>query len=233
MSAKRARSTVRNVTFSPEFVGVWLACMEPELPFPIVVRFQSALETLDYYLTAAEEHGARLWKAIAPNGDGDDRYIRTEEQKRDATLALHFYLISWATIGKALEALTCPPTGLETPVRFYRRHKAVLKQYWGARDKMEHLAERWPLGTKEARPHKRDARVVSLGEFSVAPDGTARLFRQRWNVGPKSLKQLRQITDEFRTDLLAEIEPAVLRKQNAILASVRAALAEKKRTGSS
>ena len=114
-----------------------------------------------------------------------------------AFIQVHLYFICWAAIGRMIEVIRrC--SGLEAPSRVWKKYRAELKRYAEARDHFEHYEERLPGG-------KISEKLINPGDYGSLRNGYFSLGGFKWDISPRSVRNLNLIIEELAREILSEL----------------------------
>lgn len=154
-----------------------------------------ALGGLESYFQAARRQQHRIERAKAT------LLKSASTRTRPLFDEVHFYLICWARIAK-LGRFIAQATRFRRPGRVLRRYHAALEERIDARDHLEHFEERLPGGSRRATLAIPGDLLNMNGDFLTYGG-------KRIDIGPRSLRLLKEIVTEFQTAVLYDSIEAV------------------------
>lgn len=180
----------------------------PGDPTKRAVTAALALQGIGQYAAAA---ATQLDRMLAAGKEAERAFAGGDDAAGFAALdqsyaEMHFYAVSWNAVATLLDALR-KASGLKTPGRVYRRHRALLAHYTALRHHFEHLDQRLP-GTSLAplfeRPNEDGHAVWGWrGSATHLFIGDA-----AWDISRDGLARLQEIVDELVTGLDQELSGA-------------------------
>lgn len=170
------------------------------------VRCSAAMRRINDYLVGARNQSRRIKRSI----ERVDR-IASDTEKfgisrsswhaalRQAFIDIHFYFVCWDTIRKMIELLK-DRSDFRAVREVYKCHRRILKHYGEARNHLEHYKERL-----EGR--KKSENLANPWDMGNLEGYVYTLNREKYDVGPDSLKQLEKIVSKLNQKILQEAIP--------------------------
>jgi hypothetical protein len=166
-----------------------------------------AFDGLQSYFDAAKRQQRRIERARAA------LLKRTVGRTRPLFDEVHFYLICWARIAK-LGRFIAHETRFARASRVLRRYHGGLTERIRARDHLEHFEERLPGG-------RRHHLLAIPGDLLNLHGEFLSFGGQRVDIGPRSIRLLAAMVNEFRTavlfDSIEALAAADLRRLDGLL----------------